>query len=75
MVGFALIGVATSMPEFSTIVQSIRMRRYELAFGQVLGTNFVNLSLIIVADLMFAGGPVVTNSARLKRYRRCWVRP
>jgi cation:H+ antiporter len=59
LVGFALIGIATSMPELSTIVQSIRMRRYELAFGQVLGTNFINLSLILIADAVFAGGPVV----------------
>jgi cation:H+ antiporter len=59
LVGFALIGIATSMPELSTIVQSIRLRRYELAFGQVLGTNFVNLSLIVVADAVFAGGPVI----------------
>jgi cation:H+ antiporter len=59
LVGFALIGIATSMPELSTIVQSIRLRRYEMAFGQVLGTNFVNLSLFIVADAVFTGGPVV----------------
>ncbi len=59
LVGFALIGIATSMPELSTIVQSIRLRRYEMAFGQGLGTNFVNFSLFIVADAVFAGGPVV----------------
>ena len=59
MVGFALIGLATSMPELSTVVKSLRIRRYELAFGQVLGTNFVNLSLFILADAVFAGGPVV----------------
>jgi cation:H+ antiporter len=66
MVGFALIGVATSMPELSTIIQSIRMRRYELAFGQVLGTNFINLSLMIVADAVFAGGPVMNELGRFE---------
>lgn len=59
LVGFALIGVATSMPELSTIVKSLRMRRYEMAFGQVLGTNFVNLSLVLLADLFFTAGPVI----------------
>jgi len=58
MVGFALIGLATSLPELSTIVTALRIRRYEMAFGQVLGTNFVNLSLILLADAVFAGGPV-----------------
>lgn len=59
MVGFALIGLATSMPELSTIVAALRIRQYEMAFGQVLGTNFVNLSLILLADAVFAGGPVI----------------
>jgi cation:H+ antiporter len=59
MVGFALIGVSTSMPELSSIVTALRIRRYEMAFGQVLGTNFINLSLILVADAFFSGGPVI----------------
>ena len=59
MVGFALIGTSTSMPELSTIYAALQLRRYEMAFGQVLGTNFVNLSLIIVADGFFTGGPVI----------------
>jgi cation:H+ antiporter len=59
MVGFALIGTSTSLPELSTIYAALLLRRYEMAFGQVLGTNFVNLSLIIVADGFFTGGPVI----------------
>ncbi len=59
MVGFALIGTSTSMPELSTVYTAIRMRQYELAFGQVLGTNFVNLSLILMTDVFFTGGPVI----------------
>jgi hypothetical protein len=44
--------------------QSNRMRRYELAFGQVLGTNFINLSLIFLADAVFAGGAVMNEHGR-----------
>lgn len=58
-VGFLLIGLATSMPELSSISTALRIRRYEMAFGQVLGTNFVNLSLILLADVAYRGGPVV----------------
>lgn len=60
MVGFALIGISTSMPELSTIVAALRIRQYDMAFGQVLGTNFVNLSLILLADIAFDGGPVIS---------------
>lgn len=66
MVGFALIGVATSMPELSTIVTALRIRQYEMAFGQVLGTNFVNLSLILLADAVFTGGPVINQLGRFE---------
>lgn len=66
LVGFLLIGVSTSMPELSTIIESMRRRRYELAFGQVLGTNFVNLSMILVADLVFTGGPVINELGRFE---------
>lgn len=66
MTGFALIGLATSMPELSTIVTALRIRQYDMAFGQVLGTNFVNLSLIVLADAVFAGGPVVNELGRFE---------
>ncbi len=68
LVGFALIGVATSMPELSTIVAAIRLRRYELAFGQILGTNFINLSLILLADVFFTGGPVINELGRFEQF-------
>src|SRR5690606_22000953 len=66
IVGFALIGIATSTPELSTVIEAMKLRRYELAFGQVLGTNFVNLSMLFVADLFFAGGPVINELGRFE---------
>ena len=60
MVGFLLIGVSTSMPDLSSILTALKLRRYEMAFGQVLGTNFINLSLFLLADLIYRGGPVVS---------------
>lgn len=66
MVGFALIGISTSMPELSTIVAALRIRQYDMAFGQVLGTNFVNLSLILLADIAFDGGPVISELGRFE---------
>jgi cation:H+ antiporter len=56
------------MPELSTIVAAIRLRRYELAFGQILGTNFINLSLILLADVFFTGGPVINELGRFEQF-------
>jgi len=66
MIGFVLIGTATSLPELSTITAAFRIRRYEMAFGQVLGTNFVNLALIVLIDAFFAGGPVINELGRFE---------
>lgn len=62
LVGFLLIGVATSMPELSTISAALRMRRHEMAIGEVLGTNFVNVALLLLADLTYAGGAVINEA-------------
>ena len=37
-----------------------------MAFGQVLGTNFVNLSLIPLADAVYAGAPVLNALGRFE---------
>lgn len=59
IVGFALIGTATSLPELVTIITALKLGRPEMAFGQVLGTNFINLSLLPLGDLIYAGEPVM----------------
>jgi cation:H+ antiporter len=45
---------------------ALRLRRYEMAFGQILGTNFINLSLILVIDLVFRGAPVINELGRFE---------
>jgi cation:H+ antiporter len=66
LVGFLLIGFATSMPELSTITAAMRMRRPAMALGEILGTNFVNISLIALADAVYAGGPVIGELGRFE---------
>jgi cation:H+ antiporter len=66
IVGFVLIGVSTSLPELSSITAALRIRRYEMAIGEVLGTNFVNIALILLADAVFAGGPVIDELGRFE---------
>jgi cation:H+ antiporter len=65
-VGFLLIGLATSLPELSTITAAVKLRQHEMAFGQVIGTNFVNLSLFVLADVVYRGGPVVNELGRFE---------
>ena len=66
MVGFVLVGFATSLPEVSSITAAVRMRRYQLAIGDVFGTNIFNIMLIFLADLVYRGGPVLGEAGRFE---------
>ena len=62
MVGFTLLALATSLPEISSITAALRMRRYELAVGDIFGTNIFNMALIFLADLVYVGEPVLAGT-------------
>lgn len=62
VIGFLFVAVATSLPEASAIVGAMRHRRYELAVGEIFGSNMFNLAIILVIDLA-AGGPAVLSLA------------
>lgn len=66
VVGFGLIGTATSLPELVTVIAALRLCRPEMAFGQILGTNFVNLSLIPLGDAVFDGEPVLNTLGKFE---------
>jgi cation:H+ antiporter len=60
-VGFVLVGTSTSLPELSTIIAAIRLHRYEMAIGDILGSNVYNLLLIFVTDVVYVGEPVLNH--------------
>jgi len=66
LVGFLLVGFATSLPEISSMVGAIRLRRYELAIGDIFGTNLFDLMLVPVADILFRGGPILNQAGRFE---------
>ncbi|MGD9511447.1 MAG: sodium:calcium antiporter [Geminicoccaceae bacterium] len=66
LVGFVLVGISTSLPELSTITAAIRLKRYEMAIGDILGSNVFNLLLIFLADVVYTGGPVFNHAGRFE---------
>lgn len=66
LVGFVLVGLATSLPEVSSIVAAVRLRRYQLAIGDVFGTNIFNVLLIFLADAVYRGPPVLGQAGRFE---------
>lgn len=59
MVGFVLVALSTALPEISSVTAAVRLRQYDMAVGDVFGTNLFNLALIFLADLVYAGEPIL----------------
>lgn len=60
LMGFLFVSAATSLPELSAITGAIRNQRYELAIGEVFGSNLFNFALIFIIDLVSPGPPVLS---------------
>lgn len=65
-VGFLFVGISTSLPELSTISSAIRMKRHEMAVGDILGSNVFNLLLIFLTDIIYTGEPVLNHVGRFE---------
>lgn len=66
LVGFLLVGFGTSLPELSSITAAVKLKRYEMAVGDIFGTNLFNIALIFLADLIYAGEPVLAIAGRFE---------
>lgn len=51
-VGVALVAIATSLPEVSTVLAAIRAKLITLAISDILGTNLFDIGLLFVVDAL-----------------------
>jgi cation:H+ antiporter len=58
-VGFVLVAISTSLPEFSSALQAARLGRFSMAISGILGTNMLNVALLFVVDLVSSGPPAM----------------
>lgn len=55
-VGVILLALATSLPELTVSIQAIRMNSYNMAAGNILGSNIFNIGIIFMVDLFYREG-------------------
>ncbi|WP_119068772.1 sodium:calcium antiporter [Aggregatilinea lenta] len=55
-VGIALVGIITSLPEVVTTVQASRIGAYDLAAGNLFGSNIFNIFTLGLTDLFYVDG-------------------
>lgn len=65
--GAIFLGVATSLPELTSCISLVRMRNYNAAIGNVVGSNIFNFAIFAVSDFVFTNGSIFVNDPQALR--------
>jgi cation:H+ antiporter len=55
LIGTWLVGLATSLPELVTSLAAVRLKAYDLAVGNLFGSNAINMMMFLPLDLALPG--------------------
>lgn len=55
LAGALFMGVATSLPELSSTIALFRKKCFDIAVGNIVGSNMFNLIILAVSDLLYTG--------------------
>lgn len=59
LVGATLLALATSLPEVTTTWSAVRLGAYSMAIGSILGTNTLEVALLLPADIFYREGAII----------------
>ena len=57
-IGAMFLGVATSLPEMASLVSLVRLKNYDLAVGNIVGSNLFNFVIIALSDICYVSGSI-----------------
>lgn len=58
-VGTSLLAVITSLPELIVSLAALRLGAYDLAVGNLFGSDAANMSVLLVVDIAYTRGPIL----------------
>lgn len=59
-----MLAVVTSLPELAVGIPLVRTGAFNMAIGNLLGSNIFNIAIIPVADIFFTKGAILANVSR-----------
>jgi cation:H+ antiporter len=59
-IGTWLVALTTSLPELVTSLAAVRIRAYDLAVGNLFGSNAFNMAIFVVLDPVHRGGAILS---------------
>lgn len=63
--GAIFLGVATSLPELAASVNLVRMRNFNASFGNIVGSNLFNFTILCFADLLYTKGGIYLHESQV----------
>ncbi len=62
-VGVTFLAITTSLPELATAIAAVRLGSYDLAVGNLFGSNAFNMLVFLFADIAYRPGPITSSVA------------
>jgi cation:H+ antiporter len=62
-IGSLLIGFSTTLPEITVSFSALRIGAIDLAVSNMIGSNLFNITIIVIDDLLYLKGPILSNIA------------
>lgn len=63
-IGTLLVGLTTSFPEIAATIAAARLGAFDLAVGNILGSNAFNICILFAMDVSYVHGPVLSQVSR-----------
>lgn len=58
LAGALFLGIATSLPEVTSCISLVKKKNFNLAVGNILGSNIFNFLVLFIADLLYTKGTI-----------------
>lgn len=58
LAGALFLGVTTSLPELASTVALFKLKSYNIAFGNIIGSNLFNFIILSITDVFYLGGGI-----------------
>ena len=65
-IGFVVLSISTGIPEFSIVISSIIHRVPHLSVGDIIGSNFTDVSLVLGIPVLFFGKAILIRKNEYK---------
>ena len=73
IIGVTIIALGTSLPELTTAITAIVKGHHGISFGNILGANILNMTMILGASVLLSGKGLVLPSRSLSLFGRLYA--